>query len=95
MALKFRCPQCNELFSAQEDMAGAQITCPMCFAQFELPRDEPVKESRRPTRSKASPKPKEQQAKQPAAQQPDAIREAASPWPQETSAATLGVPVAV
>lgn len=87
MALKFRCPQCNELFSAQEDMAGAQITCPMCFAQFELPRDEPAKGSRQSKRTKTRSKSAEQQ--------PDAIRETASLSPLEPSAASLGVPVAV
>lgn len=50
MALKFRCPQCNELYSAQEDMAGAQITCPFCFAQFELPG----KASETPNQTKAT-----------------------------------------
>ena len=95
MALKFRCPQCNELFSAQEDMAGAQITCPMCFAQFELPRDEPVKQTKQSKRRKASSTSTEQEAKQTATQQPDATRETASPSPPETPEASLGVPVAV
>ena len=47
MAMKFRCPQCNELYSAQDDMAGAQITCPFCSAKFELPRTHPVADARR------------------------------------------------
>lgn len=38
MVMKFRCPNCQELFSAQEDMGGAPIICPMCQASFELPR---------------------------------------------------------
>lgn len=41
MALKFRCPTCQELFSAQRDMQGAEVTCPLCETCFELPREEP------------------------------------------------------
>ena len=63
MALKFRCPQCNELYSAQEDMAGAQITCPFCNAQFELPKKAPESPTRNrsmkgtPTRGDTQPVP--------------------------------------
>ncbi len=38
MVLKFRCPTCNELFSGQDDMAGAEMVCPICEAKFEIPR---------------------------------------------------------
>lgn len=45
--LKFRCPTCHELFSTPESMAGATMTCPMCQAEFEIPRaaDEPSKKT--------------------------------------------------
>lgn len=38
MPLKFRCPDCDELLSAHEEMGGAEITCPICFATCEIPR---------------------------------------------------------
>ena len=55
MAMKFRCPECDELFSANEEMAGAQITCPMCFAEFELPRQEPAYQQPKQRKPKTAP----------------------------------------
>ena len=37
MAIRFRCPACEELLSGQEDMVGALIVCPLCSAQVEVP----------------------------------------------------------
>lgn len=55
--LKFRCPSCHELFSTQPDMAGAEMTCPICQAEFEIPRSEPppkkALETPRPERAEA------------------------------------------
>ena len=51
--LKFRCPTCHELFSTPESMAGATMTCPMCQAEFEIPRaaDGPSKPTATPSPS--------------------------------------------
>ena len=38
MPMKFRCPTCQELFSTPAEMAGAAMTCPICQAEFEIPR---------------------------------------------------------
>lgn len=57
MALKFRCPTCNELFSGQDDMAGAEMVCPICEARFEIPRALPRRKQQWKTHA---PKPKVQ-----------------------------------
>jgi biopolymer transport protein ExbD len=54
MLTKFRCPTCHELFSTPAEMAGAEMTCPMCQTAFEIPR--PVRRSAKQTRGpRASP----------------------------------------
>lgn len=37
MAFRFRCPACNDVLSAAEDVAGTAITCPGCQAVLEVP----------------------------------------------------------
>ena len=87
MAIKFRCPTCHELFSAHEDMSGAQITCPMCFADFELPRKRRVSKPRRkkPANRKAN------DLAEPPVQRP---QRSETPEPAETEPAT-GLPLSV
>jgi biopolymer transport protein ExbD len=53
MALKVRCPNCQELFSTRPEMSGAEITCPMCQARFELPAAESA--APKPATSKTKP----------------------------------------
>ena len=90
MVMKFRCPQCNELYSAQEDMAGAQITCPMCFAEFELPRDD-AKASPTSKPTKAGTAPADARSRPP--QQPQESLPSAPPPGDRDDA--MGLPLAV
>jgi len=38
MTISFRCPQCQQLFRAQETYAGRQWNCPKCSTSFPIPQ---------------------------------------------------------
>jgi len=95
MAMKFRCPECHELFSAQEEMAGAQITCPMCFAKFELPATPKRATPPRPQKSTSGNQARQKHA--PAAPSADNRRrtDAARPPPEVAEQESFGLTLPV
>src|SRR5262249_25800676 len=40
MTINFRCPECQQLFRAQEAYAGRQWNCPKCSTSFPIPQPE-------------------------------------------------------
>jgi len=56
MAFRFRCPACNAVLSAAEDLAGVHITCAMCEAVLEVPKP-PKKAAAAPPKKEGSPGP--------------------------------------
>jgi len=37
MSIEFNCPQCNELLTASDEMAGKKGQCPKCKSTVEVP----------------------------------------------------------
>lgn len=56
MPFRFRCPACNSVISAAEDLAGSHMTCAMCDAVLEIPKP-PKKAAPAPPRKSETPRP--------------------------------------
>jgi hypothetical protein len=41
MPIRFRCPYCNQLLGIARRKAGAQVECPTCHAQVQVPASDP------------------------------------------------------